>query len=208
MTRPYIRAKRQFWGSFMGIEFVLGRFIDIFSGLFSVAGAGGNIVIILGAGVVAIACVIAARAASAARRHSAQSAQLLESVCDLTVEVRQLAAQAERASADAQSNAPDRQQDSSETSRLSNRIQSVRAGEAPFASGAPLAGEKPSVPQQGNSDADEKAGSDDSRDIREPSLTAHGDNAPDNPVSNDHLASAARAASEPSALLRGRIRRR
>ncbi len=169
-----------------------------------------------------VLCVFAFRAAGAARRAKNDAAQMLGAMEDYVVEVRQLTAQAERASLRIQDRGPDYHH---QGAGLAERINAVRVGsglrhnQADNVSEAGMADEtsdQSSVNQMSGHmelTSNDKAAHDESGAASTEMALADGDgktqeNFDEEDVANKRLASAAKAVSEPSALLRGILRRR
>jgi|GEM_PF-2901911 len=170
-----------------------------------------------------VLCVLAFRAAGAARRAKNDAAQMLGAMEDYAVEIRQLTAQAERASLRFQERGPDYHH---QGAGLAERINAVRVGpglthnRADNAPESDMAGEtsdQSSVDQlPGHMElaSSDKAAHQDESAAPQPETAFTEDegdtqeNVDEEGAVNERLASAAKAISEPSALLRGILRRR
>jgi len=145
-------------------------------------------------------CGIALRSAYAARRAHEEATDMLRSVQSYAVEVRQLAAQTERASLRAH-NAGEEMSEG-----LSERINAVRFGEA-NADGETVADVEDETVENNESsvDAEGHAQAPEPENGETQSFAADVDS---NEDASERLADATRAASEPRSLLSGMLRRR
>lgn len=159
-----------------------------FSGLFGVLGIEPSLAtfFVFGAGILfflsLLVCVVAVRASHRASTILSESRTILSETRDASIEIRHLAAQAERASL--------RINETNSSASLSERIQSVRVDE------------NASANADGNDATDFVSA--DTTDA-ETTVSHDGDNTAEDEAL---LEKAAKAASEPSALLRSILRRR